>query len=532
MSADATRPKGPVPATPVAAPEKAADPEVKVEAKGDAKVEAKDAGEAKKPETPSPDRDTYVSSYASSWSDPDKYHGEFFIGGSWMDFANGKSMFDDHSGLSLGVDARIKFPFAGDAFYGSAGARYQYDSPSFDLQPGTSDLKIHSIGLVGGIHWRAVPEWLTIGAEAFLGPSFMSSSCNMDSEGFCDGESGTVYNLNAQAYPVDTTGFNTGLGLRVGVWRDIINIRPGFNKIWGSSGDIETATQGSFSQPFSPGGFSFQVGVNLLPLFSGKTWNGSTYSGEVKMNHLDKTDGTDGAKGDKTDGKTPKGPKADGAKTDGAKTPTTPTDFAKQFTGQKANVAAARDRVKAIAETDLPDTAKAAASVFGGEDKKQAKMKALVEEAKSKGSFAEYEYLGAKKLLVQWEGAVEKMEAGEAKTKAQAELDKAKSEFKAKKGGDESIMELNHDAYKYAKKAVDEYNRYAARTKGVDKTDFDLVEPECYKGNKKWTPPPGWKPPANPQPTGKPDPQPDKPKPDPQPDKPKPDGGKVPALDF
>lgn len=515
MSEPSVGPKGPEVTPPAPVEEKKVEGEGKVEVKADTAAPKADAEKPAAPDVPSPEPE----GYASSFSDPDKYHGEIFVGGSWQDFNNGKGIFTDHSGVSWGLDFRLKFPFAQDAVYASAGLRYQNDRPSFDLQPGSSSLDMHTIGAAAGIHWRAVPEWLTVGAEAYLGPTFMSSDCEKDAEGFCDGLSGTVYNLNAQAYPTDTAGFHTGLGARVGVWRDIVNLRIGLGKVWGSSGDIETATQGSFSQPFSPGGFNFHFGLNLAPLFSGKTWTGSTYSGdgEVKLNHLDKKDGEDPSKPEKTDPK----PKTEEPKAPAK--PSTPADFAKQFEGHKSNIAGARDRIKAIAETDLKDTAKAPASVLGGEDKKQAKMKALVDEAKSKGTFAQLEYLQAKELLSSWEASVEKMKDGEEKTKAKAELEAAKKELEKDKSKGENITELNHDAYKQTKLAVDEYNKYARRTKGVDQVEMDLDRPEGYPAKPKWTPQPGWKP--QPKPT-QPKPTQPKPKPTPKP------GGDSPAVDF
>ncbi len=529
MSASATRPKSvDQPTPPVTTPEAKADAEVKLDVQASAKGEAKGKEAEKQPEI-SPDADSYVLNrpYAEEWVDPDKYHAEFFIGPSFYDFSNGKGIYSDHSGISTGLDLRIKFPFAQDnAFYASAGLRYQYENPSYDLDPGTSALNMHTIGAVAGLHWRAVPEWLSVGIETYLGPTFMSSDCEMDGEGFCDGESGTVYNLNAQAYPTDSAGFNTGLAARVGIWRDIVNVRFGFNKVWGGTGDIETATQGTFSQPFAPAGSSLQFGINIMPLFSAKTWSGSTYSGDsgkVHMGHLDKPEGTGPDGKTPADGKAPTGPKPDGVNP-GAPTKSTPADLAKQFAGHKSNIAAARDRVKAIYETDLKDTSKAAASVFGGEEKKQAKMKALVDEAKSKGLFAQVEYMSAKTLLTQWEKAVADMPAGEAKTAAQKDVDAAKDEFKVQKGSGESALELNHDAYKYTKLSVDYYNGYAGRTKGVDKTDFDLERPEGYSGKvdrpRNYTPPAGGgKTPAKPveKPTEKPTEKP---------------GGKVPAIDI
>lgn len=41
-------------------------------------------------------------------------------------------------------------------------------------------------------------------------------------------------------------------------------------------------------------------------------------------------------------------------------------------------------------------------------------------------------------------------------------------------------MELNHSAYVYSKRSVDYFNDYAKKTKGVDKVDFDLDQPEGY----------------------------------------------------
>ncbi len=475
MSASTTRPttvtEQPVP--PVKTAEDAGKLETKgeISAQGKADVKSKGKDQAKKKDDAATSH-LLTRPYAQEWVDPDKYHAEFFVGQAWTTLNNGKKVTTDHKGLSLGVDLRIKFPFGkNNAFYGSAGLRYQHNKQSFDLNPGESHLNMHTIGLTGGIAWRAVPEWLSLGAEVFLGPNIMRSQCNTDEEGFCDGESGTVFNLNAQANPVKTTGVHTGAALRVGVWRDIVNFRLGGGKTWGGGVDIETATQGTYSQPFSPGEFNVQVGINFAPLFSKKTWHKSTYQSKKSQTETKVPEKSDAeekkAVAPKPAATMPEGPKA-----------ATPAELATQFAGHKTNISSARDRVKAIYVTDLKDTRRAPASVFGGEAGKQAKMKELVEEAKTKGEFAQLEYAAAKTLLTRWEKTIGAMPEGDDKANAQKELTAAKAEFSVKKDGQDSAMELNHSTYKYAKMAVDYYNDYAKKTKSVDKTAFDMERPE------------------------------------------------------
>lgn len=509
--------------------EEKAGAEVKAEVKGDVKTEAKGKeadGKEKKQKTP---EDSYFLTrpYAKDYTDPDKYHAEFFVGGAWSGLDNGKSVTTDHKGLSLGADLRLKFPFGkNNAFYGSAGLRYQYNKQSFDLNPGESHFNSHKIGLTGGIAWRAVPEWLSIGAEVFLAPDIIRSSCNTDEEGFCDGESGTVFNLNAQANPLSTTGFHTGAAVRVGIWRDIINLRIGGGKTWGSSGDIETATQGTYSQPFSPGEFNVVAGINFAPLFSKKTWAGSTYKRKPKAEKVEDVSPELEAKPKEE----PAAKKPEAKKPEGPKAPTA-AEYASQFEGHKSNIEQARDRIKTIYSTDLKDTRKAPASVLGGSDAKKQRMQELVEEAKTKGTFAQLEYLAASQLLGKWSEAVSEMPEGAEKTEAQAKLDAAKSEFSVKKDGQESIMELNHSAYRNTKRAVDYFNHYAKSTKGVDQVAFDLDRPEGY-AVKSTRPSSRSKSKSKDKSKASSDP---KPKSDPKPEKSKDkskDKGKVPALDI
>lgn len=468
------------PATPPAAPpkEEAAKkkPEAaKIEGKAEVKVDAKG------PEAKAESKSDKKSDAKSYFSDPDNWWGRAQFIQGWQDLNNNQGLFGDHSGPGFGLNLGLKYRF-GERHQIVGGLGLQHNRTSYDLEPGSSHLNTTAFGLAAGYRFSIIPESLTIGPEIFLGPAFMASSCTQNELGFCDGESGTLTNLNAQLNPVDAVGFRTGIGLNVGAVRDILSIGFMFSKDWGGGLDIETVTQGTYSQPFSPATFMFTIGGEIPSLFSKKTYERSTYTRAKKAEEPKAAD-----KKPVTPPPAPQPQAKPAAKTEptpaAPKAPTTAELFT-QFDGYKKAMDGYSDRVKQIYDKDIKETRRAGASVFGGQKQKNAKMEALAQEAQKLVTSAELDYQAAAAVIAQLEVKSDKL-SGEEKSKLEA----AKKDLVGARGdGKLSMYEAASDK-KYgipgdAKKVVDYFNHYAKQTPDVNTMELDLSElekPADYK---------------------------------------------------
>ncbi|MDX1386950.1 MAG: hypothetical protein R3257_05125, partial [bacterium] len=401
------------------------------------------------------------------------------------------------------------------------GLGLQHSRTSFDLNPGTSHLNTTTFGLAGGYRFSIVPEILSIGPEIFLGGAWMGSECTNNEFGFCDGETGTVANLNAQANPVDAAGFRTGIGVNVGVWRDILSLGFMYSKDWGGGLDIETVTQGTYSQPFSPSTFMFNVGIEIPSLFSKKTYTKSTYTRVEKADEPKAEDKKPEAAPPKPAPQKPE--QADAAKPAGPKAPTTAELFT-QFDGYQKAMDGYSARVKEIYSKDIKETRRAGASVFGGQDQKNAKMQALAQEAQKLVTSAELDYQAAAAVIAQLEAKSDQLSDEE-----KAKLETAKKDLVGARGDGklsmyEAATDKKHGIPGDGKKVIDYFNNYAKQTKDVNTMELDLSEIEKPAGYKTASPRKPSKPPKG---SGDPAPAP-KPKADKPPKKPK----KVPTDDL
>lgn len=206
---------------------------------------------------------------------------DFLMGRARMLYAaqtlgNDSGFFQDQHGPGFALDSGIKARFGNHMVWGGVG--YQFHHTSRPLpQEGKSYLNTHRYGVTGGYRIHLLPEWFSLGAEAFLGFSKFSSYSSIISAGensFLNPTEGTVYNNNPVAHPVDTTGLSAQLGINVGVWRDIISVGMIFGGDWGGGVEIQSfpSRTSSYHESITPISMMFSLGVEIPALFSDRTW--------------------------------------------------------------------------------------------------------------------------------------------------------------------------------------------------------------------------------------------------------------------
>lgn len=214
--------------------------------------------------------------YIMDLRDPDYLMGRARFLYSAQTLGNDASFFSDQNGPGFALDAGIKLRFDHHLAWGGVG--YQFNHTSRNLNGGgKSYLNTNRFGVTGGYRYALVPEWFSLGVEAFLGLSHFLSNSDIIEAGATkayDPNTGTVFNGNPVGHSVDSLGLATQLGINVGIWRDIIGLGFLIGGDWGGEAEIDSLdpSQGSYYQSINPLTLSFYLGVEIPSLFSDRTF--------------------------------------------------------------------------------------------------------------------------------------------------------------------------------------------------------------------------------------------------------------------
>jgi hypothetical protein len=149
----------------------------------------------------------------------------------------------DHSGPFVRLEGGIEVPF-GDMFIAQANLMGELAWTDNDLGLGTvSKLQTQTIGANGRLGLTLFDDNFRPSLGLDLGAAHGGAGCQENEFGFCDGESGTLYNRNAILYDTDSWGLRAAVELSASFLQGSVNIFGRVGGIFGWNPVQETVTQ-------------------------------------------------------------------------------------------------------------------------------------------------------------------------------------------------------------------------------------------------------------------------------------------------
>lgn len=249
MAPPATTATAPATPAPVPSPEETAALSAEAEVQSDLETSAEASAEESTQETEAPAEEAAAAEAAGeSEGSEEGIRPRVSVGAGYEAYDLSNNSGFDHSGPFVRLEGGIEAPFGnfgeGNRFIAEANLFGELAWTNRDLGLGTvSDLQTQTIGVNGRFGLSLFDDNFRPLLGLDLGAAHGGAGCHENEFGFCDGESGTLYNRNAILYDTDSWGLRAAVELSASFFQGSVNIFGRVGGIFGWNPVQETVTQ-------------------------------------------------------------------------------------------------------------------------------------------------------------------------------------------------------------------------------------------------------------------------------------------------